>query len=381
MYSIYMNHKVVGEGTYGCVTKPALKCKQTRYNRSNRLTKVMKASDAAREYKEMKSITKKPGIEKYIISMPDICEPELDSTFFNTIKQCENEKIGKALPEEFRMLVIEDGGISLRQFRDNVLQTLSKTDVAIFLTRIYHLLEGIQFFYRNNIIHHDIKDRNIVYNIETGKMRFIDFGLMQTVKGMIRDSRRNKNAMAQTWDNFPPEYDCVNRNDYRFCDYTMDYDDFLHRLAKTFDWYSFGIMFPKTLMKLRENDQISQEAFNALLKYFNVLGESNIQKRDYDTSLMPNKYKKLLEHYKLWNEGDPEPSAKSVQLQSKLIRRVDFMASDRKSLARAFQRLRECKEGYIRDKRTRRCLRKCKTGQIRNSATRRCRKVKPGSPH
>ena len=41
-------HKVIGEGTYGCVIEPSLKC-TTEQDYDNKVSKLMKYSDAVKE--------------------------------------------------------------------------------------------------------------------------------------------------------------------------------------------------------------------------------------------------------------------------------------------------------------------------------------------
>src|SRR6056300_1467188 len=95
---------VIGEGTYGCVMKPSLRCKTNHTDYTHKLSKVMLKKHALQEYKEMQQITALSGIEKYIISMPRLCEPQIDKTFIHSIAQCENEKFKKANVNDFRML-------------------------------------------------------------------------------------------------------------------------------------------------------------------------------------------------------------------------------------------------------------------------------------
>ena len=63
-----MKNEIVGEGTYGCVIKPALKCdKRTKMNKNdydNRLSKVMSRNDAIEELKEMQKESKGPQKSK-----------------------------------------------------------------------------------------------------------------------------------------------------------------------------------------------------------------------------------------------------------------------------------------------------------------------------
>ena len=88
-----MKNEIVGEGTYGCVIKPALKCdKDTNINKKdyeNRLSKVMRKKDAIEELEEMQKIQKIDGIEKFTIREPIYCKPELNARFNKIVKGCE----------------------------------------------------------------------------------------------------------------------------------------------------------------------------------------------------------------------------------------------------------------------------------------------------
>lgn len=51
-----------------------------------------------------------------------------------------------------------------------------------FLLEIPRLLTGLKLFLDNDLIHFDLKPQNIVYNEKTGRLNFIDFGMMKTRK-------------------------------------------------------------------------------------------------------------------------------------------------------------------------------------------------------
>jgi len=62
-----MNHEILGEGTYGCVIKPSLKCKTNKkINYSGRVSKVMRKKDADDEMNEMNKIKHIKGLENIL---------------------------------------------------------------------------------------------------------------------------------------------------------------------------------------------------------------------------------------------------------------------------------------------------------------------------
>ena len=92
-----MKNEIVGEGTYGCVIKPALKCdKRTKMNKNdydNRLSKVMSRNDAIEELKEMQKIQKVTDIEKFTIREPIYCKPEMNEQFDDIVQDCTTKKV------------------------------------------------------------------------------------------------------------------------------------------------------------------------------------------------------------------------------------------------------------------------------------------------
>ena len=165
-----MKNEIVGEGTYGCVIKPALKCdKDANINKKdydNRLSKVMSKRDAVEELEEMKKIQKIDGIEKFTIREPIYCKPAVNARFNKIVKDCKTERVNyryKNDKDNLRQLVIDDGGIDVYKFYKKVLPGISNEEKNIFFTSILHLFKGLKFFSENDIVHRDIKTLNIVY--------------------------------------------------------------------------------------------------------------------------------------------------------------------------------------------------------------------------
>jgi serine/threonine protein kinase len=94
------------------------------------------------------------------------------------------------------------------QHPDNRIVTPNKKP-ALCLVAIY------SFEDKTNIIHHDIKPHNIVYNIDKNRINFIDFGHMRNIKTEI-----NKSVQSNSWIydvpywNYPFEIQFLNKHDY-----------------------------------------------------------------------------------------------------------------------------------------------------------------------
>lgn len=362
------NPEVIGEGTYGCVTKPSIKCKDKPIHYKNKVSKIMMRKDAVEEYEGMKEISKSKQINEFIIPQPEMCDPVIDDVFRNTVNKCENDDFPDLRDEDFSLLILEDGGISLRIFIDKIANTLSPRDINVFLTKIHHLMEGLLFFNNRGIIHQDIAARNVVYNIKSGKIRFIDFGLMRKHNNLIDECKLSINRSAKFWDNFPPEYGFANYKKYKVVGLDMDYNEFLERLAYTFDWFSLGRMMKSIVKALFKHSLISKSFFVDVTAYFEKLGEENIKKRDYDINDMTRRYKTLLEKHDVWSENETSPSMKSIKIQESFKKTDSSFSSSKKEKENVIEALlTKCKKGFVRNAKTKRCVK-------RNAATKRCRK-------
>jgi serine/threonine protein kinase len=70
-------------------------------------------------------------------------------------------------------------------------EILKQQYVDEILLNFHHLLMGLKLFKDNGVVHRDIKPQNIVYNPETKKMMYIDFGLTTTKDNIIQESVEN----------------------------------------------------------------------------------------------------------------------------------------------------------------------------------------------
>jgi serine/threonine protein kinase len=111
------------------------------------------------------------------------------------------------------------GGQDLEQFGDEV-RTWSKTKVHVdaielFWLEVVRLFYGLKVLHDNDILHHDIKQQNIVYDKATNRVNFIDFGFMEKKSVRISAAKRSANWLGNKhhW-SFPFECICWNKDDY-----------------------------------------------------------------------------------------------------------------------------------------------------------------------
>jgi serine/threonine protein kinase len=249
---------LIGQGTYGCVVRPSLKC-TTKQNYTNKVSKLMDEIDALEEQQEMKKLKNITGIDVYTMSYPEICKPETNKDFYNIAEKCDasavKDHVNNKEYEKLSLLLSDDGGVDLSQFVNTIFSRLTLEQQNFFFTSIIDLLNGLLFFIQNGIIHHDIKLANIVYNVKTGRAKFIDFGLMITQQEFIQQSKANKNNIAVSWSYFPPEISCANKINYETKEKCKEfhntnqmllhpyknYDDFLIKLSNSIDGYCLSL--------------------------------------------------------------------------------------------------------------------------------------------
>lgn len=363
-----MNPEVIGEGTYGCVTKPSIKCRDKSISYDNKVSKIMMKEDAVEEYKGMTELSKNKNINKYIIPQPKICKPVIDDTFHDTVKKCENEDFPDTKDEDFLILVLDDGGISLKTMTEQFLDTMTEHDVHVFLSKIHHLMKGLLYFNKRGIVHHDVAARNVVYNLQTGVIRFIDFGLLKQADTIIKESKKSRNKYAKIWKNFPPENGIANYNKFKNSGFEMDYDLFLKRLVYTFDWFSLGEMMKSILKELYKKNKVHTAIFHDLYMYFTFMAEENIIRRDYNIHEMAKLYQDILLKHRIWTNQNPMPSSKSIHLQESFKNEKSMFPSSSLLVAKALSKrrtvrakrriFRRCKKDYKRNKITQKCVRK-----------------------
>jgi serine/threonine protein kinase len=200
-----MSRKVIGEGSYGCVQQPSIPCEtspDTNFNYDEYVSKLMKNKDAQKELSQFIVIGNYDTSNEYHLGTPILCKPELTKDVMDDIGKCKYFKKTDIVdnPDDFSLLLLKYGGPDLSVFCKDHIKNFLKTNKSIksdnFWLEAQHLLKGLKFFRDNNIVHHDIKPQNILFNLDNGKLMFIDFGLMTTSSDIIEKSKIGNNNLA-----------------------------------------------------------------------------------------------------------------------------------------------------------------------------------------
>jgi hypothetical protein len=182
--------KVIASGGFGCIFKPSLKCKDGEQKPDN-ISKLMSVKHANDEYNKIQTfrhvLQHIPNYQNYfLVEGFSICEPEKltkdDLVKFNT--KCKTLKkrgvtsknINKNL-DKLASINMPYGGIDITKYME--IYQDGKHIIHLNNSLINLLVEGIIPMNKLNCYHGDIKDGNILVNVENGIMngRLIDWGL------------------------------------------------------------------------------------------------------------------------------------------------------------------------------------------------------------
>jgi serine/threonine protein kinase len=201
---------VIGEGSYGCVHKPSLKCKnKPKLSYKNKVSKVLLKSAAKTELKEYRNLKDADKKNEFYVGKPVSCEIEDIPANIDSIKKC---TIGSDVINDLKqhkLIIMGDGGINIEDYVKKIKRwtpsNASRKDTELFLLESLRLFTGLIKFKENDLVHHDLKPQNIVYNEAENRVNYIDFGLMTSKTKLIEESSKSANHMGTFHWSFPWE--------------------------------------------------------------------------------------------------------------------------------------------------------------------------------
>lgn len=270
--------KVIGEGSYGCIHRPSLKCKNKNTTYKKKVSKILLNRHALKEMDQYLRVAKADKNADYYLGKPIICKLENNKQNIDAIQDCEeNNNIIENL-DDYSLLVMEDGGNDINIFVTKMkkMKKISeiKQQLHYFWIGFLHMFEGCELFLKHNIINHDIKPQNILYNEKTKRMNFIDFGLMQSYKKITHKLKKSDFWLAKHshW-SYPIEIQFLNKNRFdSFCDKSEKeridfYSTLIYNIKKNIQTYNTDTI--KTLFSYiipsHNRKKFTETFFNDLL--------------------------------------------------------------------------------------------------------------------
>ena len=270
---------VVGEGTYGCVHKPSLECKEPNIDYNNKVSKIMTTSAANDELKEFKLLNKVDKENNHFLGTPVKCNVKHTIKNINEILKCKDRE--KYNPQKYgkmvNLLIMEDGGVNCEDYlykirKSTINNELKKNKLEIFYIHFYNILKSVEFFNKKKIAHRDIKLQNIVYNDETETMKLIDFGLLTRYKTAVEEAKKDEYWLNYFFWSIPPFAIFANKSKYnnvlKFIGKPTD-KDYDKRLDK----------YTKTLIdELDNNTSMNNVFYNLIINRRKNFNTSNLKK-------------------------------------------------------------------------------------------------------
>jgi hypothetical protein len=234
--------EVAGEGTYGCVHKPQLNCVGEAPAPSNKLSKLMKDQEATSEFKEYGIMENIDPNRNFYLGSPKMCKVDINLYNKNSASKCKRLKAADSEIinnlSQYTLMIMEDGGDNLEDFAEKAKQWPQSKEnsqrIEHFWLEAHRTLAGVKAFLDYGVVHHDLKPQNLVYNVETGRINFIDFGLMTKKDAILQQAAASKYGLSIYHWSFPLDTNFLNRKSYnKFANYTTDTKErYIKNIAK-----------------------------------------------------------------------------------------------------------------------------------------------------
>lgn len=200
------------------------------------------------------------------------------------ISQCEKgyELLKKI--DDARLLIMDYGGDNLdilaEEFSRMKNTKTNVNNVKVFFGKAHRLLLGIKYLYENNIIHHDMKPQNIVYNKKDNHINFIDFGFTTYKSDLKESSMKSNNTLANCHWSYPLDI------------YYLNYDKYMSfaKLSVNEKMDKLNKMIYN--LKIGENDKCTM-AISILMTYI-CEEKMSSSKKNKIIELYMNDYKKMI---------------------------------------------------------------------------------------
>jgi serine/threonine protein kinase len=276
---------VIGEGTYGCVHKPTLKCKRGKHNYTRKVSKIMKTQNAKEEMEEYRNISSIDKKREYYLGKPELCEPRSDVPTKKAIAKCENAYKYKD-PKDTRLLIMEDGGLHLKEYALKMAKMKvtpqNQEKMRTFWSEARRMILAVKDLLDHKMIHHDMKPENMVYDERIHRINLIDFGFLVDASKIRMDSAASKNWLSEMHWSYPPEIQFYNKTQFlKYASLTHDQKhDFVKKIAED-------------VSKKREN--VFSDAWRVFFAY--TLVDHRAHFKDFEEmlqSLKPREYSAFL---------------------------------------------------------------------------------------
>ena len=280
--------KVIGTGAYGCVFKPQMECTDDAPMPSpDAVSKLMLNRYADAELDEFKAVARADPTQTMHLGTPTKCDVKNNDENQIAFSGCKAlQKPGPIYPDDYALLIMKDGGQDITDFAHAVygwdITDENKNKIELFWLEVSRLFYGLKVFEGAGdgagLIHRDINQNNIVYNINTNRLNFIDFGFM-TRKDYFKYAANSNEINNQSGWSRPWETSQLNTSEFN----KITFDNAEYKYAalpvnlrpKTYDYFFWSIMPLKS-----SYDELNEMNRNMSAAYYKMKEKHENSDRD-----------------------------------------------------------------------------------------------------
>jgi serine/threonine protein kinase len=260
--------EVLTSGGFGCIFKPALKCKNTK-KRTDGVSKMSIEKYGKEEITEIQNIKDRlksiKNYDKYFLLDTELCQPDklteddlkgFDEKCYALTRFNVNSKNVNSKLSNLTILNMPDAGVDLK---DWLLSDKIITKEKIFLLNeviIKLLKQAVRPMNEKGVIHNDLKDSNIMINKQL-EARIIDWGL----SAVVNNKKIPKEILNRPLQFNTPFSSMIISNEFK-----LNYDIFLQRVKDGI------ILFNKTNVR----NYIINEYLIKLARYYGYYDDNVI---------------------------------------------------------------------------------------------------------
>jgi serine/threonine protein kinase len=199
--------KFLSQGTFGCVFHPGIQCKTNKTESDKYISKVqVQDLTLKQEIDNGKAIRKIPGFKDRFAPILTHCKVDVSTIDNKQVDKCDviMDSVHEVPPPRFISSKMSyAGNKELGEYLESLLTQPLKNDSVFHIdnqlekylkqlsnAHIY-LLESIKLLGDSNIVHYDLKQNNIIYNIRQDIPILIDFGLSIQMDKLTPDTYKN----------------------------------------------------------------------------------------------------------------------------------------------------------------------------------------------
>ncbi len=202
---------LIGHGSYGYIFYPPLDFNDDTIiinKNENYITKLLLIKEAEVELNNQKNISNIDTKNEYHLGDYYITKSISKNINIHNLELFRSNNLS-----DLCLLIQKHGGIDLyKLFNKKIIN--SSNDYYVFLVELYRILEGIKIFNNNNLVHHDVNPKNIVYNIENNRLNYIDFSLTNKKENIINDANKSNYEYSIFHSSFPIETGFYDKDKY-----------------------------------------------------------------------------------------------------------------------------------------------------------------------